>query len=219
MANRGAVARDLDSRSTRDVILDVAERHFAERGFAGASVREIAADAGLKNQASLYHYFDHKRALYEAVLSRGLEPIIAIVIASSKAERPANGDPETTIAPFLDPVIDHLAQRPHLPRLIQRVALDDSHHLRDTLGKLLQPLYSEGLAVVARSAVGWPAEDHFHVAVALYQLIFGYFANATLFEMVTGQDPLTGEPLERQRQFLRTVVAHLLAFHPRSPKS
>ncbi|MFI5366367.1 MAG: TetR family transcriptional regulator [Candidatus Binatia bacterium] len=33
------------------MILDAAERRFAERGFAGVSMRGIAADAGLRNQA------------------------------------------------------------------------------------------------------------------------------------------------------------------------
>ncbi len=41
---------------TRDRILDVAEALFAERGFAGTSVREIAAKADL-TAASLYNHF------------------------------------------------------------------------------------------------------------------------------------------------------------------
>ncbi len=73
-----------EARSTRDAILDVAERHFAERGFAGSSMRDITAESGLKNQASLYHHFRDKRALYEAVLTRGIEPIVTMV-ASSRA--------------------------------------------------------------------------------------------------------------------------------------
>jgi DNA-binding transcriptional regulator YbjK len=50
---------------TRERILDVAEALFAERGFAGTSVRDIAASAGL-TAASLYNHFDGKEALYDA---------------------------------------------------------------------------------------------------------------------------------------------------------
>src|SRR5574337_147110 len=101
-------------RSTRDLILDGAERHFAARGFAGVSVREIAAEAGLKNQASLYTYFRNKRELYEATLARGLEPIIALVMAS------AGANPVEALTPdrpdtFLDRVLDCLSEHPHLP--------------------------------------------------------------------------------------------------------
>src|SRR5439155_7149757 len=59
MSSRAATARAREAPSTRDAILDAAERRFAERGFAGVSMREIAAEAGLKNQASLYHHFRH----------------------------------------------------------------------------------------------------------------------------------------------------------------
>ena len=77
MSPRAAVARSRET-STRDAILDAAEGCFAERGFAGVSTRDIAGKAGLKNQASLYHHFRDKRALYAAVLERGIAPVIAV---------------------------------------------------------------------------------------------------------------------------------------------
>ncbi|WP_223252362.1 TetR/AcrR family transcriptional regulator [Paracoccus mutanolyticus] len=41
-------------------ILDSAELHFAEHGFSGASLRDMAADAGV-NQALIRYYFGSKR--------------------------------------------------------------------------------------------------------------------------------------------------------------
>lgn len=55
--------------STRDQLLAVAERVFAEHGFAGASFRTLGASAGLSNAAMLY-YFPSKKKLYAAVLAR-----------------------------------------------------------------------------------------------------------------------------------------------------
>lgn len=201
-------------RSTRDTILDVAERHFAERGFAGASVRDMAADAGLKNQASLYHHFDNKRALYEAVLSRGLAPITELVTASGRIDTSVAPGSIERLTVFLDPVIDSLAAQPYLPRLLQRAALDDSRYLEDLLGRILRPLYTEGLAVIANSGAGWQPADYFHVGAALFQLIFGYFANAALFEIVAQHDPLAPEAIERQRRFLHTAVGQILGSPP-----
>lgn len=197
------------ARSTRDLILDAAERHFAARGFDGVSVREIAADAGLKNQASLYHHFRNKRHLYEAVLARGIDPIIAVVAASSRGARA--GTTPDVVAVFLDSVVDYLVAHPHLPRLLQRAALDDSRYLRATLGRSLKPLYARGLDVLARSASGWEPADRAHLAAGLYLLIFGYFANAQLIDIVAGNDPLSPASVERQRHFLRTAVRQLLA--------
>lgn len=216
MRSRTSHSED-DTRTTRDVILDVAERHFSERGFAGASVRDIAADAGLRNQASLYHHFEHKRALYEAVLTRGLAPVFESVAASSQYGI-APTDAGALPVRFLDPVIDYLVAHPHLPRLIQRATLDDSPYLRSVVSRIFRPLYESGVAVIAQSGNDWQPADYFHVGAALYQLIFGYFANATLFEIVTEQDPLGPEVIARQREFLRRAVALLLSAQTGAPR-
>jgi AcrR family transcriptional regulator len=54
---------------TRERLLDVAERVFAERGFAGASVREITDAAGA-NLAAINYHFHSKENLYSEVFSR-----------------------------------------------------------------------------------------------------------------------------------------------------
>lgn len=190
------------AQSTRDLILDAAERRFAERGFAGVSVREIASDAGLKNQASLYHHFRNKKALYEAVLTRGITPIIEMVAEGSLE------DPSNDVA--LDRVVDYLAEHPHLPRLIQRAGLDDNKHLRNSVTKLLQPLYTHGLRVLAGTGEHWTESEMPHLAAGLYHLIFGYFANATLLEAVLPENPRSAAAVARQRRFLKTAVARLL---------
>jgi len=202
MKARPAARRVREVRSTRDVILDAAERRFAERGFAGVSVREIAADAGLKNQASLYHHFKNKKELYEQVLQRGLEPIIALVAGSETA-----GD---ATDPVLDRIVDYLATRPHLPRLIQRAGLDDSKALRGTVGRLLAPLYNSGLRVLAGTSGTWEESEIPHLAAGLYHLIFGYFANAALLEAVLPDDPRSPAALARQSSFLKVAIARLL---------
>jgi len=190
------------TRSTRDLILDAAERRFAERGFAGVSVREIASDAGLKNQASLYHHFRNKKALYEAVLTRGITPIIDTVAAGDLEADPSHD--------ALDRIVDYLADHPHLPRLIQRAGLDDNKHLRNSVTKLLQPLYTEGLSVLAGTGEHWEESEMPHLAAGLYHLIFGYFANATLLEAVLPENPRSAAAVARQRRFLKTAVARLL---------
>lgn len=202
MKARPVARRAREPRATRDVILDAAERRFAERGFAGVSVREIAADAGLKNQASLYHHFKNKKELYEQVLQRGLEPIIALVAGSETA-----GD---ATDPVLDRIVDYLATRPHLPRLIQRAGLDDSKALRGTVGRLLAPLYNSGLRVLAGTTGTWEPSEIPHLAAGLYHLIFGYFANAALLEAVLPDDPRSPAALARQSSFLKVAIARLL---------
>jgi AcrR family transcriptional regulator len=201
-----AAAPAHEAGSTRDLILDAAERRFAEHGFTGVAMREIAADVGLRNQASLYHHFRNKRALYEAVLARGLDPIVALVAESAKAgttlERQA-------VDASLDRLIDYLVEHPNLPRLIQR-GLDDSRYLRAAIPKLLFPLSAEGMTLLEEAGGPWEPEDLKHLAAGIYHLIFGYFANTALIEVVLQADPRRPEVLARQRRFVKIAVAQLL---------
>lgn len=55
----------------REKILRAALDVFADRGFVGGTMPEIAARAGMA-PANLYRYFDRKEALFDAVLPRSL---------------------------------------------------------------------------------------------------------------------------------------------------
>ena len=59
---------------TKKLILDVAERLFADRGFSATSLRDLTSEAGT-NVASVNYHFGSKEALLAAVLERRLRPI------------------------------------------------------------------------------------------------------------------------------------------------
>ena len=59
---------------TRDRVLQVAQALFAERGYRGTSLRDIAKKIGIK-APSLLHHFPSKQQLYLAVLDRMFESI------------------------------------------------------------------------------------------------------------------------------------------------
>lgn len=61
---------------SRERILDSALAVFAEHGFAGASVRRIAARGGI-SQGLLYNYFDGKDALLRALFERNMADVAA----------------------------------------------------------------------------------------------------------------------------------------------
>src|SRR3982074_2389570 len=69
-----ALARE-DEDGTRERILRTAERLFAERGFSGVSVRELAAAAQV-NIASIGYHFNNKEGLLSEVYRRHCEPMI-----------------------------------------------------------------------------------------------------------------------------------------------
>jgi TetR/AcrR family transcriptional regulator len=64
-------ARQERSRQSRTRILDVAITIFAQRGYSGASTREIA-DAAEVNQGLVTYYFGSKQALWRAAIDHAL---------------------------------------------------------------------------------------------------------------------------------------------------
>jgi TetR/AcrR family transcriptional regulator, transcriptional repressor for nem operon len=65
--------------STRDRLIDSARFLFWERGFAGTSMAELLAHAGV-NSGSFYHFFDSKEALLRAVLEGYLHLLRPMVV-------------------------------------------------------------------------------------------------------------------------------------------
>jgi AcrR family transcriptional regulator len=57
------------SEVTRDALIEAARTLFAERGYADVGTEEIVRAAGV-TRGALYHHFDGKRGLFEAVYER-----------------------------------------------------------------------------------------------------------------------------------------------------
>jgi TetR/AcrR family transcriptional regulator len=76
------------SPTTAAVILDAAERHFADFGYQRVSMEEIAAAAGLA-KPSLYYYFDTKDELFRAVVDRKFDLFAARVADTFKSRHSA----------------------------------------------------------------------------------------------------------------------------------
>jgi AcrR family transcriptional regulator len=61
-----------------DSLTDVALRVFAERGYDGASMDDVARAAGI-TKASIYHHVSGKEALLERGLTRALDALFAVL--------------------------------------------------------------------------------------------------------------------------------------------
>jgi len=63
-----------EEQASREVLLAAATALFAQKGYAGTSVREIVARAGVTKPV-LYYYFENKEGIFRAILewARGLQ--------------------------------------------------------------------------------------------------------------------------------------------------
>lgn len=185
---------------TRDRILDEAEALFAAQGFAGTSVRDIANRTGL-TPASLYNHFSNKDALYRAVLSRGVEPLIERLGQLATSE-----DLNETAADIIEGVMEHLAEHSHLPRLIALEAATGGERLNEIARDWIRPLLQQGEGAFETSwdagQSPWTPEEAPLAITAWLHLVFGHFSMAPLLKEVLGRDPLSKECLADQTRFL-----------------
>jgi RND family efflux transporter MFP subunit len=99
--------KNADGQRTRQAILDAALELFADKGYFGTSLRDVAAAVGVRESA-LYNYFKSKEALFEALIlahehtrSERLAPIADGAIADGRLllERLALASLEDFLAP------------------------------------------------------------------------------------------------------------------------
>jgi AcrR family transcriptional regulator len=81
---RGPGRRAGESR-TREAILDAARRRFGEQGYDGATIRGIAADAGV-NPALVHHFYGTKERLFAAAMRLPVVPseVLAFVLLAER---------------------------------------------------------------------------------------------------------------------------------------
>ena len=138
-------------RQTRQVnesaILRAAERVFARAGFEGATMADIAAEAGLP-KANLHYYFGAKRALYRAVLDAVLHDWLAPLDAITP-----EADPRTALRHYIELKMALAAERPHASRVFANELLHGAPVVLDLLRTDLRQ------QVLAKAAVidGWIA--------------------------------------------------------------
>lgn len=101
--------------SSREKILEAASGAFAEAGFAGARVDEIARRAGV-NKAMLYYHFGDKRSLYTEVLAQNFGRIESALTESLPPEGPA----ADRLLSVVTTVVRAISANPEHPRIVLR---------------------------------------------------------------------------------------------------
>ncbi len=135
------------AQDTRAKLLEVAEREFAERGFAGAHLQRIAEQVGVQKTA-LYYYFPSKEALYVAVLRHMLEELDRTIAAALESP----GSPVERLDRVLEAVNALLAERSNYARILVRILVDqvklEGQPLREPVERLIGrqlAFYREGV--------------------------------------------------------------------------
>jgi AcrR family transcriptional regulator len=157
---------------TRSRIVAAALRCFAGGGFAGTSLADIEAEAGLSVGAgSTYRYFASKQAMLEAAVADALQRADEL---SAEAPRTLDEAGRSSLA-----AMDQLSD-------LTRIVLRDLDRFPETLMPVVDRLFDGPIATVAeRMAAAAPGVD----GLAMATVLIGALVNVKVIEALGGKRP------------------------------
>ena len=195
--------------AARAAIVEAATTLFAERGFAGVSLQDIADVAGTHKRTVLYH-FETKDALYERVLDVALGRIAAVMseFLGGELNRPR-------VAYMLDQIHAFFAENLSLARLLERELLE-SNNPEAYLKRFVEPIYLPAVASLERGAAAGVIRrvDSALLIHDLHVQLIGYFCHRPLLERLEAVDPFSMEALIARREYLVEQIFRQLSPAP-----
>ena len=211
-SSRGKAAPVRERRRDRDrtqaEILEVATAEFAEHGFSGARVDEIA-ERTRTTKRMLYYYFGNKEGLYVAVLERSY----AGIRAAEQSIDVDHLDPCTAIRRLAELTFDHHEEHPDFIRLVSIENIHRGEHMSDRLANLNTPAIDLIARILERGrADGVFVRDVDAIDVHMMISAFSVFrvANRHTFGTIFRRDPLDPARREHYRRMVGDMVVDYL---------
>lgn len=186
---------------TREAILIEARKCFAEQGYDGTSLNDIAAGVGIK-RASVLHHFPSKEAIYQEVFNKALDEWIARVMEASQTERPDHG--WSYVEDVITAGFRFFMANPEFVTIVRREAVNRESRLGIDLGVALRPMFEQAANYFRREMEeGTYREfDPEQLLLTGYGALLSYFSDLPFIEGLLGRDPLEDPLLEQRLQHL-----------------
>jgi TetR/AcrR family transcriptional regulator len=189
-------------KETRQAILRAAEQQFAERGYAGARMDDVATEVGIK-RASMVYYFRDKRSLYLALL----DDLFGGLLPKYQAALVEGANARDRILACLDIWVNAVVERPGLMRIMMwesaRVRRASAEPLAEEIAPILSTV-AEGIVVGQADGTFLPIEP-----LRFMMIVTGATAFLTLGMHVLASDSMPLSAIDL-REELRTLVKRVL---------
>lgn len=201
-ADPPATRREQQRLETRRRIVEAAMSAFAERGFHGASTREIASRCGVTQGLVTYH-FGNKDTLWRAAADHLFASVLEDIRTRVATMSP--GDPRSLARAVVKAYVLCVAERPELMRLLTREGAVDNPRAQWLVETHLSKMYQglAGVLTIAGVADEVPVGHLYYVMAGAGSLIFSVPATC---RQLTGLDPTDPEVIERHADFVARLL-------------
>ena len=158
--------RKKDKSKIYDRILASATKEFADKGFAGARMDEIARQAKI-NKAMIYYHIGNKEAIYNTVLSSTFGSMAAVMNKNILLDK----EPSENLRIYIQTISKTLRENPQIPPIMLRETAAGGKNLPKGVIQALTVI-NEILAQIVKQGV---ERDEFHPASSfiIHSMIVG----------------------------------------------
>lgn len=206
MAGDIGTKRKRDPELTQYRILKAAREEFAEKGFDGARVEQIAASAQVNKQL-LYHYFKNKDHLFTLVLEDAYRDIRQQEAALSLDDIPA----DEAVIKLVDFTWRYYLAHPEFIRLLNSENQLKARHLKlsANVPQINASWLNISRAVLSRGqreGTIRPEIDAMQLNISISALGFFYLINCSTLSMVYQQDLASQQALDNRLAVMRDTI-------------
>ena len=186
----------------RNLILEAALSEFSKKGFSGATVERIAAEAGM-SKSNLLYYFSSKEAIYKETLAH----ILDVWLAPLKTLNP-EGDPSQELGDYIRQKIEMSAKFPEASRLFANEVMQGAPQILPILESDLKRLVAEKSQVIE----DWIAAgkirrvDPVHLIFTIWATTQHYADFSVQIKALTGKDLSDPEFLEETEASVTSFI-------------
>mgnify|MGYP002137618764 CR=1 FL=1 len=200
--------RSNDADETRNNILEIAAREFADKGLAGARIDEIAEKTS-SSKRMIYYYFGGKEELYRAVLERAYAQIRSREEEASEKLHELSA--EDALRAQIEQTFDYHAGNPDFVRLVMNENIHHGEHIGHVPGlkernrsviAQLRAIIEKGVAEkVFRDGID-PVDLHMSISA----LCFYNVSNRYTFSANFGLDMGAAKALKKRREQVAEII-------------